>query len=67
MDPLKVKALREIPAPTSKAELETVSDMITYLQKFAPNMAEMTYPFKQLLTKEAEFVWEQPQQMPLTG
>ena len=62
MDPLKVKALRKMPAPTSKAELETVLGMITYLQKFAPNMAEMTYPLRQLLTKEAEFVWEQTQQ-----
>ena len=53
MDSLKVKALHEIPAPTSKAELETVLGMITYLQKFAPNMAEMHYLLRQLLTKEA--------------
>ena len=53
IDPLKVKALHEIPAPTSKAELETVLGMITYVQKFAPNMAEMPYLLRQLLTKEA--------------
>ena len=62
MDPLKVRALREMPSPTSKAELETVLGMVTYLQKFAPNMAEMTCPLRQLLTKDAEFVWDTPQQ-----
>ena len=62
MDSNKVKALREMPPPTSKAELETVLGMITYLQKFAPNMAELTKPMRQLLRKDVDFVWEQAQQ-----
>ncbi|MCG7882987.1 MAG: DDE-type integrase/transposase/recombinase, partial [Candidatus Thiodiazotropha endolucinida] len=62
MDPQKVKALREMPAPTSRQELETVLGMITYLQKFAPNMAEMTSPLRQLLSGDVEFVWEKSQQ-----
>ena len=61
MDSNKVKALREMPPPTSKAELETVLCMITYLQKFAPNMAELTKPIGQLLRKDVDFVLEQAQ------
>ena len=52
MNSNKVKALREMPPPTSKAELKTVLGMITYLQKFAPNMAELTKPMRQLLWRE---------------
>ena len=62
MDSNKVKALRVMPPPTSKAELETVLGMITYLQKFAPNMALLTKPMRQLLRKDVDFVWEQVQQ-----
>ena len=62
MDPQKVKALKEMPAPTSRAELETVLGMIMYLQKFAPNMAELTNPLRQLLSGNTEFIWDRPQQ-----
>ena len=38
MYPNKTRALQEMPAPTYKAELETVLGMITYLQKFATDV-----------------------------
>ena len=37
-DPLKVKAIREMPAPKNEAELETILGMGNYLAKLAPNL-----------------------------
>ena len=58
IDPDKVKAIREMPAPTNKSELETVLGMVTYLQRFAPNLADISRPMRQLLANDAEFVWD---------
>lgn len=61
IDPAKVKAIQEMPAPTSKAELQTILGMVTYLQRFAPNLSEITAPLRQLLSKDIEFSWDRPQ------
>ena len=55
-----MKALREMPSPYIKSRLETVLGMI--LQKFAPNMVELTKPMRQLLRKDVDFVLKQAQQ-----
>ena len=60
-DPDKVSAIRDMPPPTSKAELETFLGMVTYLSKFSPNLSEATSPMRQLLAKNIQFVWEEPQ------
>lgn len=62
IDPAKVKAIKEMPSPTNKAEIETVLGMVTYLQRFAPNLSELTSPMRQLLSKDAEFRWDTPQE-----
>ena len=62
MDPAKVKAIQDMPPPTSKSELQTVLGMVTYLQRFAPNLSEITAPLRQLLSKDVEFSWDKPQQ-----
>lgn len=38
-DPCKVKAIRELPAPTNVPELRRVIGMINYLRRFIPNLA----------------------------
>lgn len=60
-DPSKVAAIHEMEPPKNRAELETVLGMVTYLAKFAPNLAEITSPMRQLLTKGVEFSWDYPQ------
>jgi len=62
MDPAKVKAIQEMPAPTSKSELQTVLGMVVYLQRFAPKLSEITSPLRQLLSKDVEFTWDTPQE-----
>lgn len=57
-DPSKINAIRDMEAPRNRAELETVLGMVKYLAKFAPNLAEVTAPLRQLPTKDAEFVWD---------
>ena len=62
IDPAKVKAIAEMPSPTSKQELQTVLDMVTYLQRFAPKLSEITAPMRQLLSKDVDFSWDAPQE-----
>ena len=47
-----------MPSPTSKIELKTILGMITYLQRFAPSLAELTSQLRHLLPKDIEFVWD---------
>ena len=65
IDPSKVKAIEQMPSPTSKSELETVLGMITYLQRFQPNLAEMTSPLRNLLKKGVEFVGDSQHELAL--
>ena len=61
-DPEKVKAIKSMPAPTNKKELQTVLGMITYLAKFAPQLSEITKPMRDLLGEEIEFIWDAAQE-----
>ena len=61
-DPMKVKAVQEMKPPADRKELETMLGMVTYLSKFAPNLAETTKPLRDLLKKDNEFLWDAQQQ-----
>ena len=58
-DPDKVQGIREMPAPTSKQDLKRFLGMVNYLQKFAPNLSEVTAPMRDLLKQRNEFHWEE--------
>ena len=60
-DPEKVRALYDLPSPQNREQLENVLGMANYLQKFAPNIAQITGPMRDLLKSDSEFVWERPQ------
>ena len=45
-------------APKDRAELETILGMVTYLTRFAPNLATITVPLRDLLKKDVEFIWD---------
>ena len=61
-DPEKIKAIKMMPPPTNKKELQTVLGMITYLSKFAPQLSETTKPMRDLLKDDIEFSWDKPQE-----
>ncbi len=60
-DPAKVSAVKDMLPPTSKAELETILGMVTYLSRFAPNLSEITSPLRKVLAKAVDFSWDKPQ------
>ena len=45
-DPEKVRAMRDIPAPTSKEEVRRFLGSIQYLSKFLPMLAEVETPLR---------------------
>ena len=47
--------------PSYKSKLQTIKGMITHLSKFAPNLANITRPLRQMLLKDTEFVWNTTQ------
>ena len=48
IDPEKIKAIRDMPV-----------GMVNYVQKFAPRLAEITTPLRELTKKDNEFIWEE--------
>ena len=55
---MKTQGIREMPPSTTRDELETVYGMVTYLGKFAPNLADVTAPLSDFTKKENEFIWD---------
>ena len=60
-DPEKVAAILQIPEPTNVPELRRFLGMVNHLAKFTPNLAEMTKPLRELLSKKNDWCWEFPQ------
>ena len=61
-DPAKLKAIKEVQTPTNVGEVRRYLGMINHLSKFAPNLAEVTKPLRELLIKGNLWVWDEPQQ-----
>ena len=57
VDPAKVKAVLEMPAPTDKAGIQRLLGMIQYLSKFLPHLSDMTKPLRDLTRKDVEWCW----------
>ena len=56
-DPDKVKAVKEMPEPTTKQELKSLLGFVNYLSKFIPKLSEVAQPLRDLTAKEAKFIW----------
>ena len=54
-DTTKIKAIKEMPTPTSKTELQRFLGMVTYLGKFIPNLSSKTTYLRQLLESTVEW------------
>ena len=59
IDPEKTKAIRDMPVPTDKLGVQRLLGMVNYVQKFAPKLAEITTPLRDLIKKGNEFIWEE--------
>ena len=51
-NPQKVKAISEMPKPTSKTNLQCFLGMVAYLSKFIPNLSDKTKKLCELILKE---------------
>ena len=61
-DPDKVRAIQSVEPPKTVSDVRRFLGMTNHLSKFAPNQAETTKPLRDLLNKENQWVWGQPQQ-----
>ena len=56
-DPEKSKAIVDMSLPTSLSELRRFLGMANQLGKFTPNLAELTQPLRELLSKSRNRTW----------
>ena len=61
-DPEKVTAIRNVRVPTSVGEIQRFLGTVNQMSKFAPNLADVTKPLRDLLVKGNQWVWGEPQQ-----
>ncbi|XP_046593873.1 uncharacterized protein K02A2.6-like [Neodiprion lecontei] len=54
IDPEKVKAIKRLQKPKNKTQLQRLLGMVTYLNKFIPNMSELTDSLRNLLKTAAQ-------------
>ena len=57
VDPEKISAITEWPAPRNTAEIQSFLGLAGYYRKFVPNFAGITAPLTDLLRKDREFIW----------
>ena len=60
-DPTKVNAIKDMPIPKSKIDLQRFLGMVNYVAKFVPNLSQMTAPLRFLLKKDVQFILQKPQ------
>lgn len=61
-DPDKIQAIEEFKQPKNVGDVRRYLGMVNHLSKFAPNLAEVTQPMRELLNKNSQWIWEEAQQ-----
>jgi hypothetical protein len=56
-DPDKIRAIVDMPSPTSAQDLHRFLGMATYLSKFVPNFSSVTQPLRPLLKDDVTWAW----------
>ena len=64
-DPAKIDAIVGIPFPAGPDDLIRLLGMVNYLDEFCLNLAALTRPIRDLLKRDAAWVWETPQKAAL--
>ena len=62
-DPSKVSAIKEMPAPQNKGELQSFLGMVTYLSPFIPQLSSHTATLRGLLKTDVEYGWNDTYQV----
>ena len=61
-DPSKVAAICNVPVPTIVGDIRRFLGTVNQMSKFAPNLADVTKPLRDLLVKGNQWVWGEAQQ-----
>jgi len=61
IDKNKIKAIENMVEPKNKKDLERFLGMMTYVQKFVPNISQLAEPLRELLKKECNWYWGETQ------
>ena len=64
VDPAKVRAIRDIPAPTDKAGRRLLG-LMQYLGKFLPQLSDITKPMRELKQNNVQWAWGTDQETSL--
>ena len=65
-DPMKIKAIVEMPRPQDKKAVERLLGTVQYLSRFLPKLSDVAKPLRQLTEKEVVFTWQQQQEEAFT-
>ena len=60
--PEKVRAVLEMPRPTDVKSLLLFNGTVQYLAKFLLGLSDMAHPLRQLMRKDAKWVWSETQE-----
>ena len=60
-DPDKTSAIANMPIPENISDLRRFMEMINQLGKFSSNLAELTQPLRELISKKNEWMWREAQ------
>ena len=62
IDPTKVEAVTQMGEPTDIAQLRRFLGMVNQVGKYIPNLADITKPLRDLLSKNNAWLWTEAQQ-----
>ena len=57
MDEARVRAIKEMPVPSTKKQVQSLLGALNYYRMFVPKFAEIAEPLYALLRKNAKFSW----------
>ena len=61
-DEEKIKAVKDMPKPASKQDVQRFLGFVNYLSKFAPHLSDVCEPLRRLLDKDAIWTWQKQQE-----
>lgn len=59
------QAISEMPAPTDKAGVQRLLDLVQYLSKFLPRLSDITKPMRELTQNDVQWTWGTAQEASL--
>ena len=60
VDPEKVNAIVNMPAPTEVQSVRRFVGLVLYVAKFIPNMADLAAPLRELTKNDVAWHWDKP-------